>query len=435
MNNSFYTAVSGVKTQQFGIDTWGNNISNVNTVGYKFSNPEFKSLMSAATNGPAMQGFNDVGLGSTAQTTALNFSEGSLENTENALDLALAGKGFFGVKKGGDSTTNYFTRAGNFTTDANGSLVTQGGDFVLGQMSKGVTINKDGSASVGMNNVDTIISDPGAQTTLTLPKLLTHPGRPGKDAVTASAPPFEVIIKRDATSGVPPPVKMAYYIPKDTIPTAHVLDSSGKEISTLYILNQWKGEHEYTWNGKQTIDASGKPIPDALQDFAPDGKYIVRIDYIDQAAVNAVPKGSVTQYNVDGNGKIIASFTNGEASCVGQIPVFHFQNDQGLSKDGENLYKPTDNSGEAIFYKTNKKPADYYYLDTAGQRVLMNVKPGDGTYEPGSQILSNKLETSNVSLAEALTQLMVTQKAFDANAKCITTSDQMIQKALSLKRG
>jgi len=433
MTTSFYTAVSGVKTQQFGIDTWGNNISNINTIGYKYSNPEFASLMSAGAKGPGVEGFNDVGLGARAQTTALNFTEGSLENTERGLDLALSGNGFFGIKKSGDTTGNYYTRAGNFSTDANGNLVTQNGDFVLGQMSKGIKINGDGSATVGMDSVDTVISGPGSQTALKLPKLLTHPGRPGKDAIIGSVSPFEVTVTSDGASKVPLPVKIPYYIPKDTVPTAHIYDSTGKEVSTLYILSQWKGEHEYTWNAKRTLDDNGKEIPGALQDFVPDGKYTVRIDYVDQPAVNAVPKGSVSMYSIDGKGKIIASFDNGEQSCIGQVPVFHFRNEQGLEKDGGNLYKPTDNSGDAMFYQTNTKPQDYYYLDTSGQRILMNVKPGDGSYEAGCDILSNKLETSNVSLSEALTQLMVTQKAFDANAKCITTSDQMIQRALALK--
>ena len=89
---------------------------------------------------------------------------------------------------------------------------------------------------------------------------------------------------------------------------------------------------------------------------------------------------------------------------------FHFQNEQGLQKIGDTEFATTDNSGEAMFY-TDK----------------------NGDVIQGAKILEKTLETSNVSTAEALTQLIITQKAYDANAKCVTTSDQMIQRALALK--
>jgi flagellar hook protein FlgE len=99
------------------------------------------------------------------------------------------------------------------------------------------------------------------------------------------------------------------------------------------------------------------------------------------------------------------------SSTIAQIPVYQFQNEQGLTKVGDSLYQQSDNSGTAFFDKDSK-----------------------GNYSSGGTIMSNALEMSNVSLASAMTQLLITQKAFDASAKCVTTSDQMIQKAIAMPR-
>ena len=93
------------------------------------------------------------------------------------------------------------------------------------------------------------------------------------------------------------------------------------------------------------------------------------------------------------------------------MAIYHFQNDQGLHKVTPTIYEPTPNSGEPKFYKDK-----------------------NGNIIEESKILSKTLETSNVQLSESLTRLIVMQKAFDANAKSITTSDQMIQKAINMKK-
>ena len=100
MMRGFYNGISGIKTQSFGMDVWANNISNINNVGFKASIPEFKNLinqhMASAGSGPTN---NQVGLGATKQTTALKMTNGSFQNTDNNFDLAIGGKGFFGVVK------------------------------------------------------------------------------------------------------------------------------------------------------------------------------------------------------------------------------------------------------------------------------------------------------------------------------------------------
>ena len=146
MNSSFYIALGGMKTQQFGIDTWGNNISNINTAGFRSSTPEFSTLMSSTSGDLGGSGQNDVGMGTADQTTSLNFTQGTIQNTDREFDLALQGQGFFGVQDA-QGNMNY-TRDGSMYVNANGYLVDQNGNFILGQKAPNLTINqKDLSAT------------------------------------------------------------------------------------------------------------------------------------------------------------------------------------------------------------------------------------------------------------------------------------------------
>ncbi len=126
---------------------------------------------------------------------------------------------------------------------------------------------------------------------------------------------------------------------------------------------------------------------------------------------DGVPDGMLTNYDIDQNGNIIANFTNGKSSAIAKVGIYHFQNDGGLQKIGSSLFSASENSGKAIFYQ-----------DSNGENIL------------GSSIYSNKLEESNVNLSTALTELIVLQKAYNANASTITTSDQMIQNAINMKK-
>lgn len=126
---------------------------------------------------------------------------------------------------------------------------------------------------------------------------------------------------------------------------------------------------------------------------------------------NGTLEGFLKDYALDKNGNVIAEFTNGKSSAIAKVAVYHFQNDQGLTSVGSNLFSESSNSGKAIFY-----------TDANGQSFL------------GTDILSSELEGSNVSLATALTELIVVQKAFSASSKSITTSDELLQNAINMKQ-
>lgn len=138
MNSSFYNGISGVKSHQFGLDVWANNISNISTMGFRGSTPEFSSLFSATLTGSYFDPTsNDKGLGSQSQTTGLNMQQGILENTDNPFDLAISGEGWFGVQ--GQNSQIYYTRAGDFSVDSAGSLVDKNGHYLLATLGNNIT--------------------------------------------------------------------------------------------------------------------------------------------------------------------------------------------------------------------------------------------------------------------------------------------------------
>ena len=139
MNSSFYNGISGIKSSQFGIDVWSNNISNTSTTGFIGKTPEFSSEFSKALNeNKGDTTANQIGLGSKAQAASLNtFKQGTFKPTDRAFDMALDGKGFFGVQ--GKNGNIYYTRAGAFSIDANGDLVDESGNYLQGTLGNNIT--------------------------------------------------------------------------------------------------------------------------------------------------------------------------------------------------------------------------------------------------------------------------------------------------------
>jgi len=160
---------------------------------------------------------------------------------------------------------------------------------------------------------------------------------------------------------------------------------------------------EFNNTGETTIIDLGK----GFEGITSTDKNNVGFSYSQDGVIN----GYLTSYDVNDMGEIIANFSNAKSGILGQIPIYHFRNEQGLDSLGRGVFTITNNSGEALLYSDS-----------------------EGNYLQGSKIKNYSLEASNVNMTQALTELIVTQKAFDANSKSITTSDQFIQKAIDMKR-
>ncbi len=432
MNRSFYNGLSGTKTQQSGIDIWGYNIANVNTVGYKTNLPEFSSIFAQTlAEGSGSTTSDQIGLGSKLNSTAISMSQGALQQSDNPLDMAIQGDGWFGVS--GINNKQFFTRNGLFTTNADGYIIDGYGNFLLGTSANNIdyiTDPEDPAKSIAVLNksVPSVeLSLPQAQSKLQLPERMYYP----PEASTKAE--FKANLPVDYQPGQTFNTKSELIAPDGSKHTLTISFTKSETQPTLgsawdykaYIDNETEpfsevtGKLEFDEHGglktvpaKFTIDNHGGAVEVTLGTSAYDGLVsIAGADIATSSIADGFPEGYLNGYRIDQDANIIASFNNGRQSAIGKVAVFHFQNDQGLEKAGSNLYTTSSNSGEPLFFK-----------DDEGNSVL------------GAQVINNALENSNVNLNTALTELIVLQKAFDASAKSITTSDQMLQKAINMKK-
>lgn len=187
---ALYNGVNGVKTAEFGHNTIGNDIANINLVGYKSSSVEFKSLFYTALNGASKSPVNSqIGLGSTKMATSLNFTQGNLQPTDKVFDMAIDGDGFFGLV--GANGEQYFTRNGDFALDVNRDMVSRNGMYLLGTTANlsSTTLGQSALNKLGVvdGNVEAYtlpvgenveLNSVNAQTKINLPEVLYIPATP-----------------------------------------------------------------------------------------------------------------------------------------------------------------------------------------------------------------------------------------------------------------
>jgi len=439
MNSSFYIGVIGSKTQLNGITVTSNNIANINSYGFKADRPEFKTIFETElTNNYFDSTSNDMNMGAIMQTTTTDLTEGSYVTTEGAFDMAIAGDGWFGVS---DGEKVYFTRAGTFLRDRDGYLVDNEGNYVMGTLGN----NIDNGSVTPIDSIQ--MNDVSDQTKINLPTELVLPPKPTVNVVlkgnldptvkTAFDPKLgkevEVPNQEDFSTTIIGPdgereqLKIIFTkeVPHKTTGVAwdakiEILDKEGNVKSS--------GEGRVVFNEKGALIESDIPDiknGDKLLHIDPGSVYdengmgkgydglisFVGINQEKSVTSDGYAKGLLQGYEVNDKGEILAVFDNSRSTPVARVAIYHFRNDQGLHKVTPTVFEATSNSGEPMF-----------------------LRDENGNFIEESRILSKTLETSNVALSEALTHLIVMQKAFDASAKSITTSDQMIQKAINMKK-
>ncbi|MDF1875369.1 flagellar hook protein FlgE [Sulfurimonas sp. SAG-AH-194-I05] len=414
MTQAFYTGISGIRSNQSGIDIVADNLANISTVGFRGSEYEFASLFESSLNTTASSSSNTVGVGSRLQATKMSESQGALQLTDRSTDLAIQGEGWFGVT--GNNNTVY-TRDGSFHFDSNNDLVTADGYYVLGTL--GGNIEND---VLTKKLADIKLAAPGAQEKLRFPKTLAFPPEPtkntkfigniGSENVTRTIGAGVVDgannknhLKLTLNQSVPQVLPGSQW---DVVATTETLDGNTIFDTKNGVMN-FASDGSLISSTLTTIDNNGSEIKiDVGSGF--DGIVALSNNDITSSSVaDGTIGGSLEGYTINKNGEVIATFSNGEQSSVGQLAVYHFQNDQGLNRVSGTKFQETQNSGEPLFYK-----------DAAGEFIV------------GSDISNFVLESSNIEMSYGLTELIILQRAFDANSKSVTTADQMMQKALNM---
>jgi flagellar hook protein FlgE len=401
MLRSMFSAISGLRAHQTKMDVTGNNIANVNTVGFKGSQTVFQDTLSQvirAGGAPAQNrgGTNpaQVGLGVKVAAITTNWTQGATQSTGRSTDFMIEGDGFF-VTRGG--TEQLYTRAGSFQFDANGKLVTPDGSVLQGWMAQ-----PDGT--VDTNRAIGDLSVPYGQ--VMPPKASTEGGVRGNLSTTTAD-----------GAGVQSQITMY-----DQLGEAHQITVSFTKVTG----NQWtvalsEGITPLS-STTVTFDASGKLPSGTAISFTPGtatwpGTVDVELDGISQfgSASSLVPTeqdgyapGTLQSFALSSDGSIVGVYSNSLRQTIGQLAMATFANPAGLEKAGNSSFRVGNNSGAPT-------------IGEAGAG-------GAGTLTAGA------LEMSNVDLAEEFTGLIVAQRGFQANSRVITSSDEVLQDLVNLKR-
>lgn len=462
MMRSLYSGVSGLKVHQTKMDVIGNNISNVNTVAFKASQVTFGEVFYQVTqsaSGSNMEtgkgGTNakQIGLGVSVSTISTNTNEGASQRTDNAFDLKINGDAYFVVQSGGQQL---FTRAGNFTIDDYGNLVTSNGGLVMGwQVNDAGEIVKDTVSSLQPKSTDKMTTEPEATTDFTLTGNINR-----QDSSFASNEPVPMSIRFYDSLGYEYNATVnlnqdsnntnVYNLTLGDVycegkltnltGTISVGAGTGTEISfdpdygnpvpsgvdgnnnNLYQFTLSLSAADRTdFKGGTLTDREWEKINQVTTTINP-----ITVDYsqvVSRAAETSFsnhfgnpnyegtgkPVGTLEGLAVQDDGKIVGNYSNGDVKVLGQVAVAKFFNPSGLEKVGDNYYRATMNSG------------------------LFNGI-GDDVSGIGGSISSGVLEMSNVDLSSEFTEMITTQRGFQANSRIITVSDTLIEELVNLKR-
>ncbi|HJF31066.1 MAG TPA: flagellar hook-basal body complex protein [Sporosarcina psychrophila] len=378
MLRSMYSGISGLRNFQTKLDVIGNNIANVNTYGFKKGRTIFKDLISqtvagASAPGDARGGVNpkQVGLGSQIAAIDTLHTGGSTQFTGNTLDLAVAGDGFFQVMQGNETM---YTRAGNFYMDSSGDLVDGDGRYVQGELGKITIPTTASSMSVGQDGTVYFVDlPPGGAAAIA--KAETD-FKPAQDKFV----PLEKALKEAEEK-----LKIAkadLKIAEVALKKAEALDPALPGTAATLLAAQ---------QAKTTADG----------DVTTKGG---EVNTAQTAYDTAKPDYDTAKAKFDK----VMSDNKATLQEAGQIQMAKFSNPGGLEKTGGNLFRESANSGEVL--------------------TGFALEQGFGTMESGF------LEMSNVDLAEEFTEMIVAQRGFQANTRIITTSDEILQELVNLKR-
>lgn len=463
MMRSLYSGVSGLQNHQTRMDVIGNNISNVNTTGFKRGRVNFQDMISQQVGGAAkpteeLGGVNpkDVGLGMTVATIEQVFTQGNLQSTGVSTDVAIQGNGFFILKDGEES---FYTRNGQFGLDRDGTLVNPAnGQRVQGWMAH--DLNGEQIVQTAATPTDLVIpvgsKDPAKETSNVLFACNLNKNTPEIQAGASES---------DIAKGTWGTEQKIY----DSFGNEHLLSVSFTKVPG--VANSWQAtvnvdsdnaDFTQTRVGLGTTDGVQNTFIVNFDNYGQlasvedssgnisnqDGEIVLQTSFtvpganadengnpyrqtfninlgtigsmrntITQSASKSTTKaysqdgytlGYLDNFKIDSIGTITGVYSNGTNRVIGQLALATFSNDRGLEKAGDNTYAETNNSGQA------------------------NI--GESGVGGKGSLLAGALEMSNVDLSEQMTDMIVTQRGFQSNAKTIQTADTLLETVLSLKR-
>lgn len=448
--SSMFTGVSGINANGNALSVVGNNIANLNTVGFKSSRSVFADLISASLGG--VGGDIQVGLGVALNGVQGNFSQGTYSTTSNTLDLAIDGNGFFTLRD--QNGLSLYSRAGQFHLDAQSRIVDPSG-FLL----QGYQVDANGviTANIGGVTLPATTAPPNATSTVDMGTNLN------------SQSPTSVFSLTDPLGTSQFSTSLTVY---DSLGNSHLLTThfsktaantwsynivgNANEIVTanydssnintsLGIVRLASGNLTFTTGGALNTESvatsydSGTPggtagsvVGQARIDFVgATADQLLAFDFgssvttdggtglnmttqfgaasgIVQQSQNGFSAGALQTFSVESDGLINGRFSNGQVRPLAQLALARFEDSQGLIRAGKNAFAESRLSGQPLI--------------------------GPATSAGLGKILSNTLELSNVDLGESFIEMIAAQRGFQANSRVVTTSDELLQELVNLKR-
>lgn len=494
MLRSLYSGISGMKVNQTKLDIAGNNIANVGTTGFKGSRVRFQDMLSQNVSqalGPGRYtgGVNAVQVGLGVEVAGIDtiVTQGMMQPTGRNLDVAIDGTGYFVVARGPVPTSNAgainvdikehvmvggnfetsFTRDGSFTLDHQGNLLTSDGYRVMGYAlseksgtnmnTLSIDYNKNGLVSFVDSESEGGLVNSGSLVPLRIPDSIRvnavnigtdndgiemdYVGSGDKNSITTTPKINTNRVKFEGKADLKVQVKFIgeddgsgtiIYSPKIFINGEQLLNEDGTKgdfkspLTQTEIEAHIKGKLEYstaTTERQEKIDKLAKEqAKDIIGNSTINLKEPEVSDEVDKSkyewsyTLKSEGNKKIRSFSIEKDGVIKAVLDDGSVSVIGQIAMASFKNPEGLKKAGRNMLENTANSGEPII--------------RSGIGTDTTYDNGDGY----GDMAQGMLEMSNVDLAEQFTDMIVTQRAFQASGKMISTGDEILQEIINLKR-
>lgn len=439
MLRSLYSGISGMKVNQTKLDVIGNNIANVGTTSFKSGRVRFSDMLSqnvssAMAPGNTQGGVNpkQVGLGVAVSGIDTIVSQGMMQPTNRSLDFAIDGEGYFIIGKGQlpednadgitlnqDNTVNntngmsvYYTRDGAFARDDDGSLVTSDGYRVMGYAVTG----SNGLSSIEykngyLNQVNMVNADDEA---LKAEKTLVPMVIPDKMRYPAVSAELTGVESGKAITGGD--LKIVIDGDDANSKTISVLDTDTIDDVVNKINSAFGTDVASNEGGKLKLTSGTTGASSSVQVSSADNDFLGTLGLSNGAMATGSDATDIrlTSFSIEKDGLVKAVLDDGTVAVLGQVAMSSFNNPDGLTKLGKNIYQNSANSGDAV------------------------LRTGVGAAEDNGKgygdVLQYTLEMSNVDLAEQFTDMIVASRAFQANSKVITTGDEILQDILSIKR-
>ncbi len=415
MIGSLFAGISGLNVNSKALTVIGDNIANVNTTAFKSSRSSFANILSQSLGG---SGGSEIGRGVQFWGTSPMWSQGSIENTASPTDMAINGAGFFLLRD--NTNAEYYTRAGDFTFDRDGFLVNPDGLFVQGY--EVTSIATDGTFTTG------------SITDINVPGQSTSPPRESSEftidvnlnagAADLSTYSTTIIVYESLGNAIPLTLTFEKQAANDwdvtpSVPagtlgvggsctidvTNFTFDGATGQLNiaapdpeiTISGLASGAADLTLTWD---LFDAAGAVHGDLTQYAAPNMTTFQTQD--------GYPSGVLRGVQIDDAGVVTGAYSNGQLTPLYQVVLADFPNYYGLSKMGKNMYAESRDSGQPM----------------TGPPQTARL----GSISP------NAIEMSNVDLAQEFVKMITTQRAFQANSRVITTSDDILSELINIKR-